>query len=116
MTERIPSGLRPHAQPVGLPPDRNAVRQSARCGGEHVDFVVVASGYPELASVSSDVAHVGTSSSWNGPALNDPPRGEIKHTDRSRTVPAACCRLPAPIRDVQTRAIAARVKSVGPNS
>jgi hypothetical protein len=36
---------------VRLPPDGNTVRQDARRGREHVHFIIVASGHPELASV-----------------------------------------------------------------
>jgi len=42
MTEGIASGLRPHAEPVGLPADSNPVRQRACRRGEHVDLVIVA--------------------------------------------------------------------------
>src|SRR5262249_61648970 len=46
VAERPPSGLRPDAETVGFPADRNAVRESAAAGVEHVYLVVVASRHP----------------------------------------------------------------------
>src|SRR5262245_66453253 len=97
-----------------LPPDGNTVRQDAHRGREHVHFIVVAAGHPELASVGGDVTHVGTPASWDTPRLNDPARGEVDHTDRSRTVAAAGGRVPASVRHVEFRAVATRIQSVRP--
>src|SRR2546422_10319600 len=104
---RIASRLRPHAQPVRLATDRDAMREPAGFGVEHVHFVVVAPREPQLPPVGAHVSHVGAPTARHGPGGDDPLRRGVEHRDAPRPVAAARGPISAAVADVHAATVPA---------
>jgi hypothetical protein len=76
MTERVPSGLRPHREAVRFFLYRDAFHGS-RGGIDNVNGVIVATRQPKHFSINADVTHVRAATAWNGPIIYDFACGEV---------------------------------------
>ena len=88
------------------------MREPAGCGVEHVHFVVVPAGEPQLPPVGAHVPHVGAPTARHRPRGDDPLRRGVEHRDTPRPVAAARCRIPAAVADVHAAAVPAGVNAV----
>src|SRR5947207_2277165 len=100
MAKRVSAWLRPDGETVRLSPNRNAVRECAGRGIEHVNLVVVTARNPQLLSIRCDITHIGTTATRNRPGRDDIVVVGIDYADRPGPTSSAGDRVPAAIRHV----------------
>src|SRR5437763_1517725 len=101
MTQRVPAGLRPDAQPVRLVADPDLRDQVPVGGVDRVDHAVVPPGEPQHLAVGGEPAHVGAAPAGNGPPRHQGAGGEVQYGDRALT----------PVGDVEVLRVATDVQA-----
>src|SRR3954452_22484014 len=102
VTEAVPAGLGPDAQPVRLEPDGDATDQMTVLRRQRINAAAVSAGEPQHLAVRRDPAHVGCAAAGDVPRHDLAMGGEVDDGDAAR---------PA-VGDVEIFAIATRIETM----
>src|SRR5207249_2963436 len=97
---------------MGFGADRDPCDERAGRRVERVDLAVVPAREPQFPSVDSQIPHVWTTSSWDGPRRHDPVVGEVDDAHVAGPVWLPGDRRAAAIGDKEPLAVPARRQSM----